>query len=210
VAERVWTRASIDRCRLRLGTTHVLWIPGLVVCLLAAAHAWPARPLAPAGTAAPRRPSAAAEAAATAPQYDVFISYRHGGRDGEVARELLLALERDGYLVAIDQRDFAPNASFLIEMERAIRTSRFTVALVSPRYLGSGHCEEEAVLCRVLDMGDRRRRLIPVIVAPVELPAWLFGLVGIDCTSPDPLVDPFDRLRAVLGPPLARSGGAQI
>jgi hypothetical protein len=135
-------------------------------------------------------------------RYDVFVSYRHDGADRNFATELVAALEAEGYRVAIDARDFAANASFLQEMERSIRESRFTVAIVSGRYLDSGHCEEEAVICKVLDMGDRKRRLIPLLIEPVTMPAWLYGIVGIDCTKRDPLVDPFDKLKATLGAPL--------
>jgi hypothetical protein len=53
-------------------------------------------------------------------------------------------------------------------------------------------------------MGDRQRRLIPMIIAPVSMPVWLYGIVGIDCTRPDPLVDPFDKLKATLGAPLSQ------
>ena len=53
-------------------------------------------------------------------------------------------------------------------------------------------------------MGDRKRRLIPWIIEPVSMPAWLYGIVGIDCTKPDPIVEPFDKLRSTIGPPLAR------
>ena len=106
-----------------------------------------------------------------------------------------------GYRVAIDERDFPANASFLLEMERCVRQSRFTVAVISSRYLGSDNCQEEAIICKVLDMGERTRRLIPVIIEPVVMPAWLYGIVGIDCTKADPLVDPFDKLKATLGAP---------
>lgn len=201
VADRLWTRASIDRCRTVLGATYFLWIPFLALALVACVHAAPTGLL----PVAVGRPRAATPAGAAAPLpllYDVFISYRHGGHDTEVARDLLAALEQRGYRVAIDERDFPANASFLQEMERCIRQSRYTVAVVSSRYLGSGHCEEEAILCKVLDMGDRQRRLIPLLIEPVVMPAWLFGIVGIDCTKPDPLVDPFEKLRATLGTPL--------
>jgi len=53
----------------------------------------------------------------------------------------------------------------------------------------------------VLDMSDRKRRLIPFVIERVPMPAWLYGIVGIDCTKPDPLVDPIDKLRATLGAP---------
>lgn len=207
VADRLWTRASIARCRTILASTYFLWIPCLALCLYACVQAVPTALLTvtlgrPAGTVGPPGPPSPLV-------YDVFISYRHGGHDGGFARELLAALERRGYRVAIDERDFPANASFLQEMERCIRQSRFTIAVISSRYLGSGHCEEEAILCRVLDMGDRRRRLIPLVIEPVPLPAWLFGIVGIDCSRPDPLVDPFDRLRATLGPPLSASSSTR-
>jgi hypothetical protein len=137
--------------------------------------------------------------------YDVFVSYRHEGEDQRFARELVAALEADGYRVAIDERDFPANASFLQEMERAIRQSRFTVAVISPRYLESGNTEEEAIITKVLDMGDRKRRLIPLVIEPVALPVWLYGIVGIDWTKRDPLVDPFDKLKATIGAPQSDS-----
>ena len=76
------------------------------------------------------------------------------------------------------------------------------MAIVSARYLESGHCEEEAIVTKVLDMSERRRRLIPFIIEKVEMPAWMFNLVGIDCTKADGLVDPLDKLKAALGAPL--------
>jgi hypothetical protein len=199
VPERVWTRSSITRCAVTVHATYFLWIPFLVICLVATAQAVPSSILAPAR----RKGAIPAAPADAAPEYDVFISYRHGGEDQRFARELVAFLERDGYRVAIDERDFAANASFLQEMERAIRRSRFTVAIVSARYLESGHTEEEAILTKVLDMADRKRRLVPVIIEKVAMPAWLYGLVGIDWTRDDPIVDPFDRLRATLGSPLS-------
>ena len=200
--ELVWTRESIESCRSRVASTCSLWIPFLIASLVSAALGTAARRLTvpvATRTAAPALPDAPS-------RYDVFISYRHGSADTDVARQLLEALETDGYVVAIDERDFPANASFLQEMERCIRESRYTVAIVSPRYFESGHTEEEAIISRVLDMGQRRRRLIPFIIQPVAMPAWMFGIVGIDCTAADPLVDPIDRLKATLGPPLkARS-----
>ena len=196
--DRVWSARSVGRCRTLVASTYFLWMPLLVAGLAAAVHAVAAGGL----TSLPSRGAPAATARAPASlRYDVFISYRHGGADTDVARELLEQLDRAGYKVAIDERDFAANASFLMEMERCIRESRFTLAIVSPRYLESGNCEEEAIVCRVLDLGDRKRRLIPFVIQPVEMPAWLYTIVGIDCTKQNPLVEPLDKLKATLGPP---------
>ena len=200
--ERLWTASSISRCRTLIASSYFLWIPFLVVCLLAGAQAiLPATILAPAqsGAAPPR-------AADATLRYDVFVSYRHHEIDTAVARQLVETLEADGYRVAIDQRDFLANASFLTEMERCIRESRFTVAVISSRYLESGNTEEEAIISKVLDMADRRRRLIPLVVEPVSMPAWLYGIVGIDLSKRDPLVDPIEKLKSTLGTPLAADG----
>jgi hypothetical protein len=201
VPERVWTRASIGRCTIFISSTYFLWIPFLAVCLVATAQAVPTSILAPMRWDAP---ASQAQAPAMLPiRYDVFVSYRHEGEDGRFARDLVAALESEGYRVAIDERDFPANASFLQEMERAIRQSRFTVAVISARYLESGNTEEEAIITKVLDMGDRKRRLIPLVIEPVTLPVWLYGIVGIDWTKRDPLVDPFDKLKSTLGTPLS-------
>ena len=205
VADRIWTPRSIGRCRALLGGTSFLWIPFLVVCLWCFAHAAPAAILSPISWKAPGQ-----RAATPAPmRYDVFVSYRHGGADKALATELVSALEADGYRVAIDERDFRANGSFLDEMERSVRESRFTVALISARYLESGNTLEEATICKVLDMGDRQRRLIPIVIEPVPMPVWLYGIVGIDLTNRDALVDPFDKLKATLGEPLARTPASQ-
>jgi hypothetical protein len=197
VPERIWTEESIGRCAVLVSGTYFLWIPFLAVCLVATAQAVPTSILAPMRWDAPRAP-----APAELPiRYDVFLSYRHQGEDQRFARDLVSALESEGYRVAIDERDFRANGSFLQEMERAIRQSRFTLAVISARYLESGHTEEEAIITKVLDMGDRKRRLIPIVIERVTLPVWLYGIVGIDWTRQDPLVDPFDRLKATLGAP---------
>ena len=197
VPETIWTAASIGRCRALISGAYFLWIPFIVAALATGAQAVPLAVLAPL-----RRHTRERSGPVTSTtRYDVFISYRHNDVDADFARQLLAALEGRGYRVAIDERDFPANASFLQEMERCIRESRYTVAVVSAAYLESGNCEEEAIVCKVLDMGDRKRRLIPFVIEPVAMPAWMYGIVGIDGTKADPLVDPFDQLTATLGPP---------
>lgn len=134
-------------------------------------------------------------------RYDAFLSYRRREPDRSFARGLLTRLEQAGFSVAIDERDFRPEQTFLEEMERCVRESRFTLALVSPAYFESGNTREEAIICKVLDLNERRRRLLPLVLEPVERPVWLYDLVGIDFTDPRPLVDPYARLLLALGTP---------
>ncbi len=130
-------------------------------------------------------------------RYDAFISYRHAAVDTAFARKLSRGLEEKGYRAAIDERDFNVNESFLEEMERCVRESRFTLAVISPRYFDSGNAVEEVVICKVLGLRERKRRLIPLIIEKVEMPYWLYTIVGIDFTGEDPLIDPIVRLGAV-------------
>jgi hypothetical protein len=145
--------------------------------------------------------TAKAPAIPTPFRYDVLISYRRQDPDKQFARELLKRLETDGDTVAIDERDFSPNETFMEEMDRCIRESRFTLAVMSPRYLESGNCVEEAIICKVLDMTERKRRIIPLMIEEVQLPAWLYNLVGVDFSDKDPLVDPYQRTKGAIGKP---------
>jgi tetratricopeptide (TPR) repeat protein len=138
-------------------------------------------------------------------RYDAFLSYRRQEPDRTFVRDLLARLEKGGYTVAIDERDFAPNLPFLQEMERCIRESRFTLAVLSPGYRKSGNCEEEALICAVLDMGERQRRLLPLVIEKVEMPAWIYVITGIDFTAQDPVLDPYEKLMRTLGTPLRLS-----
>jgi hypothetical protein len=132
-------------------------------------------------------------------KYHAFISYRHGDPDEAFARKVLHTVEAAGFRAAIDERDFDANATFLEEMERCIRESEYTLAVLSPRYLESGNTEEEAVICKVLDMAERKRRLVPLMIEKVQRPIWLYGIVGIDFTKAEPLVEPFEKLKQMLG-----------
>jgi len=131
-------------------------------------------------------------------RYDALISYRRQDPDKAFARDLLRKLETDGYSVAIDEQNFDPAQTFMEEMERCIKESRFTLAVMSPRYLESGNCVEEAIICKALDMSERQRRIIPLVIEEVKMPTWLYNIVGVNFTDADPLVDPYERIKQAL------------
>ena len=60
---------------------------------------------------------------------------------------------------------------------------------------------EEAIISKVLDMSERSRRLIPLTIEPVEIPIWLYGIVGVDCADENSLVTPLKRLIEALRKP---------
>ncbi len=139
-------------------------------------------------------------------RYDAFISYRRAEPDRSFARKLFEDLRSAGYTVAMDEVDFLANATFLQEMERCIRASRFTLAVISPRYFESGNCQEEAIIGKVLDMSERRRRIVPLIIEAVEMPVWLYDIVGINFTDAKPIIPPFEKLMRTLGDSCTKPG----
>ena len=64
-------------------------------------------------------------------KYDAFISYSHKDQNW-VRNSLLATLQNNGVKVIIDFRDFEPGAPSVKEMERAVKTSRKTIVVLSP------------------------------------------------------------------------------
>jgi hypothetical protein len=191
-AERIWTSGSIASCHFRIGWAGLLTLPFVAAAISALVVRRGFR-----FAAAAPRAAAALAPTPTASVYDAFLSYRHAEPDRTNTSEILEALESNGLRVAIDFRDFAPNQHFLSEMERCIKESRFVLCVITPRYLDSDHCSEEAIICKTLDLADRRKRLVPLVFERVELPIWLHGLVGVDFSGASP-IDPVDRLLTLL------------
>ena len=192
-ADRIWTAASIARCRFWLTWAGLLTVPLFAACL-AVLTASSATRLVLSGA---RAPAPRPRDGDIQPAYDAFLSYRHGDPDGRYAADLLEALESRGLRVAIDARDFRGNEHVVSEMERCIRQSRLVLCVVTARYVGSGYCSEEAIISKTLDLTEQRKRLVPLFYERVPLPAWLDGLVGVDCTA-SASVDPIDSLVGLL------------
>jgi len=96
--------------------------------------------------------------------YDVFVSYRRAEPDrGWVHGRLVPRLRADGLLVCIDDDSFRLGAPLVLEMERAVQASRYTLAVVSPQYLASNFTELENVLAEHLGLERTERRLVVVM-----------------------------------------------
>ena len=193
-AAAVWTPRSIQQCGWILSWAVMLCFPLFAFAGSAGVCAFDRGYVA---LAPPHSPPAPVEPGSQQYLYDAFISYRHIEPDRTFAFELLSDLEAAGVRAVIDVRDFVPNRHFLAEMERCAKQSRFVLCVITPRYVESDHCLEEAVLSKTIDLSERRQRIVPLIMQRVELPVWLHGIVAIDFT-PDSPVDPYGRLLALL------------
>jgi hypothetical protein len=130
-------------------------------------------------------------------RYDAFISYSHTDETW-VRDELLPRLERAALKVIIDYRDFEPGAPLLTEMERAVIQSWKTVLVLTPAYLKSEWTEFENILAQTLDPGARRRRVVPVMLKPCQLPLRIRSLVYIDFSPSRSSEAQFQRLLKAL------------
>ena len=113
--------------------------------------------------------------------YDVFISYSPADREW-VAEWLLPRLEQAGLRVAIDYRDFIVGMPRIENIERAIANSRRTIAVLTPEWLDSEWNAFEGLLVRTLDPAALKRKLLPVLLRPCELPESIAALEKVDLT----------------------------
>lgn len=96
--------------------------------------------------------------------FDVFVSYRRAEPDrGWVHGMLVPRLRSGGLVVCIDDDSFRLGAPLVLEMERAVQVSRYTLAVLTPRYLMSNFTELENVLAEHLGLERTERRLLVVM-----------------------------------------------
>jgi hypothetical protein len=96
--------------------------------------------------------------------YDVFISYRHQEPDLTWVRsQLVPRLSFEGLRVCLDVESFRLGAPLVLEMGRAVESSTYTLAVLSPAYIESTFTELESVLAEHLGLEERERRLIVVM-----------------------------------------------
>jgi hypothetical protein len=147
-----------------------------------------------------RHPGGAAEPAPPRPPadryaYDVFLSYRAQEPDRSWVRKTLRpTLEAGGLRVCIDHRDFRMGEPLLLELERAVEQSRYTLAVLTPGYLESGFAELESVLAQHLGLEAGQRRLLTVIRASCRPRLGMRAQLALDMTDDDEFAENLARL----------------
>jgi hypothetical protein len=96
--------------------------------------------------------------------YDVFVSYRQQEPDQTWVRNRLVpTLSLEGLRVCLDVESFRLGAPLVLEMGRAVESSTYTLAVLTPAYLESTFTELESVLAEYLGLEERERRLIVIM-----------------------------------------------
>ncbi|MGH7737788.1 MAG: FxSxx-COOH system tetratricopeptide repeat protein [Candidatus Tyrphobacter sp.] len=113
----------------------------------------------------------------TAQVKTLFIS--RAGADAHVAAAIGSILEAAGYPVILQQWDFA-NRNFMERMHAALAQGARVIALLSPEYLRSEHCQAEWQNAIAQDPLNKESRLILLRVAECEPQGLLSGLAYWD------------------------------
>jgi tetratricopeptide (TPR) repeat protein len=103
---------------------------------------------------------------------DFFISCANPDLDW--ANWIAWQLEAAGHSVTLPARDFVIGANVAAEIDRAIRTARRTIVVLSPAYLESSYASSEWATALVQSPANEERRVLPVRVRPCE-PSGLLG-----------------------------------
>ncbi len=131
-------------------------------------------------------------------EYDVFISYSHDDDDW-VQNWLLHRLEDAGLSVCIDFRDFDIGVPSLVNIEQAVERSRKTLLVLTPSWVKSEWTSFEALLVQTDDPIGLRRRMLPIMLKPCELPKRIAMLTYADFTKPKRRESELQRIIAALG-----------
>src|SRR5438270_2648323 len=123
---------------------------------------------------------------ATAPKYDLFLS--HNRRQKPWVRQLVAFLRERGLRVFFDEDSIAPGEDVVAALERAIDASDALVLVLSRSSVFSKWVAFETAQQLYVDPSSRLRRLIPVLVEPVDrtlIRPSVRRLDTVDLTDPE-------------------------
>ena len=98
-------------------------------------------------------------------RYDAFISYVDKKEPDKtwVRKTLVPALKAEGLRLCVDFECFEPGSYKVKEMERAVEQSRYTVSVLTPKYLESGFAEFEETLAQHLGLEEGKKRYLGIM-----------------------------------------------
>jgi hypothetical protein len=111
----------------------------------------------------------------TSQDWDFFLSFNRD--DEQFARWIEKLLKAVGISVFAAFAEMPPGSNFVIEMQRGLaRSSRF-LALLSPAYFKSDHCQAEWSAAFNADPVGTARKLVPILIRATELPPLAVQIV---------------------------------
>jgi hypothetical protein len=137
---------------------------------------------------------------APAERYDVYVSYRRAPPDsGWVRRTLVPALRSRGLRVFVDYESFVLGRPLVLETARAVEVSRYSLAVMTPRYLEGTFLELENVMAQQLGQAQTDRRLLGVLREPCHPRLDARMTLILDMTDDEAFPEQLELLVAALG-----------
>jgi hypothetical protein len=126
---------------------------------------------------------------------DFFVSYNKA--DKRWAMWITQTLERAGYTVTAQFKDFRPGNNFVLEMQQATVDCKRTIAVLSDSYLKSTFTQPEWAAAFAQDPQGKKRTLIPVRVKKCDLEGLLPQIIYADLVDLDVTMATQELLEAV-------------
>jgi hypothetical protein len=110
--------------------------------------------------------------------FHFFIS--RAGEDRERAKWIARVLEAEGHTTTLEDDDFKPGQNVLHQIKLAMDRADHFIVVLSPHYLAKPFPLSELYSGLAEDPVGERRLIIPVRVAPCEIPRLIKGLIYVD------------------------------
>jgi hypothetical protein len=114
---------------------------------------------------------------------DFFVSYNSADRAW--AEWTAWQLEDAGHTTVLQDWDFVPGSNFVVEMDRATKRAKRTIAILSPDYLSASFPQPEWGAAFARDPEGLRRKLVPLRVRECDVRGLLGQIVYIDLVGLD-------------------------
>ncbi|MFL7808791.1 MAG: TIR domain-containing protein, partial [Anaerolineae bacterium] len=115
---------------------------------------------------------------------DVFVSHSEADQ-AWVHDQLVPRLEEAGLTIMVGYRDFSIGTPRVVNIERAVRSSRHTLIVLTPDWIEGEWTALDSLFAGASDPAARQRTLIPLLLKPCELPPRIQMLTYADFTAPD-------------------------
>lgn len=99
--------------------------------------------------------------------FDFFLSY--STRNEASARKIGSVIEKAKHSVFAQYKDFGPGSNFVREMQFGLERSERLVAVLSPEYEASDHCQAEWASFYNRDPSSNQRLIVPILIHPTPL-----------------------------------------
>jgi hypothetical protein len=111
----------------------------------------------------------------------IFISHSHA--DNAVGDWYALALRKEGFDVWYDRMSLDAGQRLSADIQHELETRQVLLAMLSPAALESYWVQLEVDAFRSLAASDSKRILLPILIAPCEMPLLLRVYKWIDATT---------------------------